>query len=284
MNISSLKLINPEIISIVRIDKNRCKEAGSSYGKRVVVYYELDYITSGEGYIITDGKRIPAKRGTLFFREPGMIVEGIAPYQCYFLQLNLFKGVDFSLKEVQVNSTEDPLFPRVFMIDDPSLLEQLFNEIYNDYIQNEEMSLFTIKTNLMQIFAQVYRQWTIQETSMGVKNKLYRNNDKIYSAIRFIEENSHKHFSLNQLAARTGYSEYYFCRAFKKITGESMVAFVNRCKINDVRKKLIETEKSVKEIFVESGIQNESYFFRLFKNHTGTTPTEFRQKHRRMYS
>ena len=41
---------------------------------------------------------------------------------------------------------------------------------------------------------------------------------------------------------------------------------------------LLEAEKSIKEIIIECGFENQSYFFRLFKKTVGVTPSVYAQR------
>jgi YesN/AraC family two-component response regulator len=69
---------------------------------------------------------------------------------------------------------------------------------------------------------------------------------------------------------------------FREIVGDNVIAYVNRCKIRDAKKSLIDTNKAVKEISFEYGFENETYFYTLFKKLEGITPSEFRVQHRKL--
>jgi AraC-like DNA-binding protein len=115
----------------------------------------------------------------------------------------------------------------------------------------------------------------------NMRKTLRKNNHNILSVKEYIEKNSHLHFTLDDLAEMSGLSRYFFCRIFKKLTGESPINYVNRCRINAVKRLLIETEKSVKEIMLTCGFDNESHFFRLFKSQVKLSPSMFRESNRR---
>lgn len=283
MKLTDLNLIEPVVRSITRIDKGNCLDKGVSYGKRIVKYYEIDYITWGDGYMITDGKKIQVQKGQLFFREPGMVVEGIGPYHCYFFTLDLFDGVRDCEKDDYIeNGMEIQMF-RNIDVDERMIFEKLLNDLYKAYIQETSMSAFVIKAGLMQIFLLLYNMHLKEEQSKKLEGRKNIQSSGIDLVIEMVEANPGASYKIDELAFHAGYNSHYFCRLFKRVTGVTPITYVNRCRLSYIRRELIETKKSVKTIILESGIENEAYFFRLFKKHTGTTPIEYRKRHREMY-
>lgn len=65
-------------------------------------------------------------------------------------------------------------------------------------------------------------------------------------------------------------------RKVKSITGMSTSAFITATKISLAKKMLMTTDKSIGEISDLCGFEYQSYFTRIFKNHTGLTPVEYR--------
>lgn len=70
----------------------------------------------------------------------------------------------------------------------------------------------------------------------------------------------------------------YFCRVFKKQTGENFVAFLNRLRIEQAIVLLNTTDMTVEQIADAVGIKTANYFFRLFKKITGKTVGHYRHR------
>ncbi|PNT94245.1 helix-turn-helix domain-containing protein [Clostridium thermosuccinogenes] len=272
MNFTGLNTVEPCLISVANVNELNCPPPGASMGKRTVMNYELDYITWGEGYIVTDGQKIPAKKGSLFFRKPGMVVEGISPYHCYYVVFKMHRD-DAGMKNGQRIE-----FPAIMNIDSHSYIEDLFFQLYNEYICQRDIGEFIIRTYLMQILLYMYRQWMSKSRFEMLGRSLRQNHNKILSVKEYIDRNVHQNFNLDELAEMSGLSRYFFCRTFKKILGESPINYVNRCKVNKAKRLLVETEKSIKEIQYECGFENESHFFKLFKRYVFVSPAVFRQQ------
>jgi AraC-like DNA-binding protein len=252
--------------SAVHVNEHNSFPSGTSYGKRVVEHYELDYIINGGGYIITDGEPILAKKGRLFFRSPGMVVEGFPPYHCYFI---IFDAFDHKLE-----------FPKIMDTTNQGYIENLFSELCNAFIVQKNVFQFITRTYLMQIMLYMYNQWSSGNMFENTRKSQRKNHSNIYAVKEYIEKKPHLHFTLDNLAEMSGLSRYFFCRIFKELTGDSPINYVNRCRINAAKRLLIETEKSVKEIMLQSEFDNESHFLRLFKSQVTVNPSAFRQSHR----
>ena len=54
--------------------------------------------------------------------------------------------------------------------------------------------------------------------------------------------------------------------------------YLTEIRMNRARELLAGTELSMKEICGEVGYSDPNYFSRIFKKHTGLTPTEYKEK------
>ena len=72
-------------------------------------------------------------------------------------------------------------------------------------------------------------------------------------------------------------SREHVCRSFKQWLKMSPGKFVNRQRINYAASLLCYSDKTIKEIAIESGFTRGSYFGRVFKNILGQSPQEYRR-------
>lgn len=279
-----LNLKIPILLGASRIHAGTCPPPGISYGKRVVRHYELDLITWGEGIIHTNGQKMPAVRGSLFIREPGMEVEGITPYHCYYLILEL-AAIEMDGSRMEQASYESALLaennpdtfslPPVLQLKNIGAMEALFSRTYNEYILGGPTAHFSTRALLMQIFTEIMSEWNSGSRFDGLKHVQREHLRQILEVRDTIEADPAHAYTLDQLADLCGLSRYFFCRKFREVTGASPIEYMNKCRISQAKRLLIETGKSIKEIMLDCGFENESHFFRLFKRLTGTTPTMF---------
>ena len=105
--------------------------------------------------------------------------------------------------------------------------------------------------------------------------KEQQRNQKVY---HFIEMNYQKEIDVNEVARLCQLTTAAFCRYFKKSTHHTFTDFLNRFRINQSKKVLMQ-DKTVTEACYESGFENISYFNKTFKRFTGENPSTFRKKH-----
>lgn len=82
--------------------------------------------------------------------------------------------------------------------------------------------------------------------------------------------------SVSDLAMQCGLSEYHFIHLFREYTGFSPHAYVTRLRLDKAKDLMVSTTMNISEIAFAVGYANPLYFSRLFKRHTGLSPSRFR--------
>jgi len=100
--------------------------------------------------------------------------------------------------------------------------------------------------------------------------------------IRQAQEQLHQTFAqpvtVEKLAGDNGMSTRNFTRRFKQATGDSPLEYLHKLRI-DFAKHLLESDfKSVQEVCFEVGYEDQPHFRKLFKRHTGLSPTEYKTR------
>jgi transcriptional regulator GlxA family with amidase domain len=85
---------------------------------------------------------------------------------------------------------------------------------------------------------------------------------------------------LEEMVRRTGLTERTFKRRFTSATGLSPLAYVQRLRIEDAKRRLERTDASVDEISWHVGYEEPAFFRRLFKRVTGLPPGIYRRRFR----
>jgi len=109
-------------------------------------------------------------------------------------------------------------------------------------------------------------------------------NDHGDTAIKAAQDWVARHFSvvnpLEEMVQRAGLTERTFKRRFTNATGLSPIAYVQRLRIEDAKRRLERTEDSVDEISWKVGYEEPAFFRRLFKRVTGVAPGAYRRRFR----
>lgn len=102
--------------------------------------------------------------------------------------------------------------------------------------------------------------------------------ERIRKAIQYIQQNINLHLTVGDVADYTGFSKSYFTAYFKRILGFSVSAFILRCKLEEGRKLLLYTNKSISTISNFLCFSSQSHFQTAFKKQFGITPSEYRRE------
>jgi AraC-like DNA-binding protein/mannose-6-phosphate isomerase-like protein (cupin superfamily) len=83
--------------------------------------------------------------------------------------------------------------------------------------------------------------------------------------------------TLDEAAQATCLSRRRFTELFRQVTGESWREYVQRLRLEHARKLLLETDKSIAAILFESGFDDVSHFYRVFKRTYDVSPQALRR-------
>ena len=92
----------------------------------------------------------------------------------------------------------------------------------------------------------------------------------------YIDENFRKSITLNSLQKTFGVNKYSIHRQFKFLMGISINEYIAELRISKAKELLRYSSLSINQIAVDVGIENTSYFIKLFKAKESTTPHKYR--------
>jgi len=94
----------------------------------------------------------------------------------------------------------------------------------------------------------------------------------------FVLEHLDEPLPVERLAEGAGVSPRTLSRWFRTQLDESPAELVRRVRVDEARRLLEETELSIKEISAQTGLGDVSTMWRVFTQHLGVTPTEYRSR------
>ena len=127
----------------------------------------------------------------------------------------------------------------------------------------------------------------ISQSSYVIFNAYKGHGDnEILKAQQWMEAHLTENVSMENLAGHVGISPRHFIRRFKKATNESPLNYLQRMRIEKAKTILETRTDTVDEITRAIGYENSSTFRKLFKECTGLSPREYRNKfaHREIHS
>jgi len=106
--------------------------------------------------------------------------------------------------------------------------------------------------------------------------------DSFKPLFALLEEQYRESITPNEAARTMHMSPSNFRRAFRLVTGQSFVAYLNHFRVAKAQELLTGTEMPIAEVGLETGFCDQSYFGMIFRRLTQTTPRQYRERSRRM--
>lgn len=165
---------------------------------------------------------------------------------------------------------------------------------YNFHFVNDR-SIFQILQRLLFLFSEDHPSKELFVDNMLrelIIRILQTNERKIYSGatlsinkesrlkevIRYIRNNVDTSLSVERLSKMACMSPSHFYRTFKSELGISPVEFINNERIKLAVGLLQDSQRSIKDVYLDCGFESRSYFNRVFKNRQHLSPGEYQSK------
>lgn len=110
-----------------------------------------------------------------------------------------------------------------------------------------------------------------------IEEEKSRERNAVQMAVRLIEEHFAEDISVEWVAEQIYLSAGYLSKIFKKETGQSVLQYITRCRLQKAEELLKKTNKKIADISREVGYDNPSYFGLIFKKTFRVTPLHMRQ-------
>lgn len=154
-----------------------------------------------------------------------------------------------------------------------SKVKMLIFNMHEEYVRQEIAWEFSIKTFMNLLLLIAIRSFPECKTS-------HRNDkaiQKLRQAIEYIALNYRSHISLKECADLCGFSPTYFSKYFKKYMGITFQNYVKNTRIEHAKWLLAISSHSITEIALESGFSDMRVFYKLFKQETGMSASDYRK-------
>ncbi len=102
----------------------------------------------------------------------------------------------------------------------------------------------------------------------------------IQRLLKYCEEHYREDISISTISDTLHISESYVTKLFSARLDCSFRKYINRLRLTEVKKLLRSSEKSIVDIMLTCGFNNQSSFNRVFYEEIGCTPREYRQQGR----
>lgn len=149
-------------------------------------------------------------------------------------------------------------------------------QLLSAYEKQEDGYPLFFSSVVYQFLYLLYRSYSRKITREALE-KENRNLEKIEEIIQYVKLNYRNDISLKDAARRLNISPEYFCRLFRKHTGQTFLEYVNTIRLGHFYHDLTQTGYSIGELMERNGITNYKVFMRMFKAAYKTTPGKLRR-------
>lgn len=139
-------------------------------------------------------------------------------------------------------------------------------------IQWSEAQICKSKEELCQWVCRCLELLGRKSVQQGKKSK-----DYVEKTILYMEKHYMNDLSLEQTAEVSGISSFYLSRLLKQELNQTFVGILTEIRMDNALRMLWEGRYTVKEIALQSGYNNITYFYKVFKKYTGMSIGEIRE-------
>jgi len=154
---------------------------------------------------------------------------------------------------------------------------KIFARISQEYFQtNDDYSLGIIRSELHILLAKLYR--IKSQRNQIIENRKYL--EEFIKLQKLVEQYANQHSKVKAYADMMGVSSKTLNTYTQSIVHKSAKEFIDEICTTQIKRLLINTELSVKEIAYASGFEETTNFYKYFKRQTSLTPEGFRDSAR----
>jgi YesN/AraC family two-component response regulator len=260
-------------------------------------------------YIIKDGEMYLTENNLMYHLIPGDIIlldpefthEGVKTSYCEYYYIH-FKHDDMKrelLKDVtmeenawanirnqalssnsfsyELYETEKLLLPKYFHFLNQSSFIQLLYLLSHAVEENKtQLENYKIKCSckVLEIMIEIERNYVSSKTE-ATRQGAAKAVSKVQEILSFINLEYPSSISSQTIEERFTCNFDYINRIFKRITGSTIFSYLNRVRIDHAKILILTTSLKMTEVAEQVGYLDIYYFSKVFKKHTGVSPTVY---------
>lgn len=250
-----------------------------------LTYYDITFITEGEGYFIIDNQHHNAAPCDVLFSKPGEI-------RTWDME-NITAGYALIFEEEFLSSFfKDPLFVQrlsFFNLDKTSSKLHLPDELYkrmlqllrnikeeiNAYKKNDEHVLRALLYEVLILLNRIYYNPVTVEGTVKDSSNPY-----IGRFIKLVAQDLKEQHSVRYYAGKLCITPNYLNEIITSAMHVSAKQYIRNKLMDEAKRLLVYTGLPISEIASELGFSTATYFIRSFRLSVKETPLTYREKHK----
>lgn len=252
----------------------------------------LYFIKSGELHLRENGIDYILKKGDFLVLEPNVEHEGTKRHVCDYYYIH-FEHPDLKSVEVKDMLT---LARHLILEEGTQQARQdhpicYFPKHYTLSKKDRPLS-FTAMNEMLQLYRRKYfnrgltalkfTEWLIEvsrehfiDVLQGYEGSSSKSSIKVHALLDYIHEHYAGKITSGDIEQEFDCNYDYINRIFTKLTGQSIMRYVNRVRIDHAKELIEATHLSFSQIGYLTGLEDPYYFSKLFKKYEGLSPSQY---------
>lgn len=256
-------------------------------------FIEFNFVMEGKGFQHIQDEVVEVAGGDLFYlplgtshvfrpASPERSRKNLVVCNCLFgpelLELLAAQGDEVRelLRVLRSEEREDAPCRWRSWKDRDGQIRGIFSRMLQEYNSGRPFSRIMLQTGIIQLLVCLSRM-DEPPAAAAANGEGNRQAEPLSRAIQWMSGHAFGPLSVGQAAAAAGMSERHFRRTLKAQTGLGFMDYIHKLRIERSCALLAKTDELVAEIAAKSGYQDVKFFSRLFKQHMGMTPREYRR-------
>lgn len=229
---------------------------------------EVLCVTDGQGTVRCGEEVFPVEAGDMVVVNSYNVHQAVAQdhleYDCLIVGSDFCvdNGIDITALQFAVRIQDNHTY-------------RVFERVSREYAQQGAYRTARIRSAVLELMICLCENHSVPKAGPPGED---RSLESVIGAIDYIKENLDRKLSAERIAAEAGFSKFYFLRLFKKVTGCTLVQYINLLRCEQAKELLKTGRHTVKETALLCGFDNLSYFTNVFKKYTGTLPNTMKTK------
>lgn len=241
-----------------------------------ISFFALLIVTEGLGSHQVDLKKYPLQKGSVLKIAKGQVhaFQDDIDYNGYLVVFT----ENFVLKYFSKSSIEFISHLYNYHISEPLVENSSFNETFLNQITQELESENTYaQKNIVAKMLELYLLKLERQNHTISSTKLNKEHYPIFFQFKDLVEKSYRNTrNAKDYAENMTISTKHLNKIVKSFTLNTAKHFIDQYVILEIKRAILSTDKSLKEIAYDQGFNEVTNFTKFFKKHTDCTPKEYR--------
>ena len=240
---------------------------------------ELLYFTEGEAIVECNSIPFNVKAGDLVVINSNEIhsaqnISDSLTYYCIIIDASLFQSGFVDTCELKyVTPIKQNLILFCNKIRGDFNINECINKLINEFVIKDLGYELAIKSHIFWLLAILFRNHKEDILTQKKYEIRSKNLERFNKILIYIEDNYSEKFAVENLARNANMSTSNFCHLFKRMTGKTLIEYVNNLRINKAENLLRNTDMNISEVAMAVGFNDINYFSRSFKKYKKIAPT-----------